>query len=98
MGCAAALQGGCEQRGLLDFREGVEGVDLPVDGVGVVVPEALVAFVVVEETSSEWMAAVMSLAAAGASVEAVPPRSGERRWSVEDAWRFKSARVLDGAR
>ena len=97
MGCAAALQGGCAQRGLLDFRfAGVEGV-VAASGVGVTVPDVVVVVVVVV-VSADGTSRVAVISAVEASGGAVPPRRGERRCRVACCWRARSPTVLDGWR
>ena len=102
MGCAAALQGGCAQRGLLGFRFAgvVEGVvDDDASGVGVAVPDVDVVVVVVVVGSVDGTSRVAAvISAVEGSGGEVPPRRGERRCRVTCCWRARSPTVLEGWR
>lgn len=99
MGWAAALHGGCAQRGLLDFLAGVDAVAVPVDAVvGVEVPDVAADVLVCEGPSAAGIVAVIFVGPAGGSVGVVPPRSGDKICRVAAGCKARSLTVLEGER
>jgi len=100
MGCAVALQGGCEQRGLWGFLTvgGVDFAGVPsVARTGVAVPD-VVGVGVDCKTSSLSCIPDRSDCVIPEPAAAVPPRRGERRCKVDEGGRARSATVLEGDR
>lgn len=97
MACAAALQGGCAQRGFLRTAVVGVGVDVP----DVVVPTVVVGVAAPDVGVSEpadTAGLVSKMEASPISGGAVPPRRGERSSRVVAGWRFSDDTVSEGGR
>ena len=78
---------------------GVEVVDVPVDvGMGVEVPDVAAEVLVCGGSSAGGNVAVMPVTAVEDSVDAVPPRRGDRMCRVVAGCKARSATVLEGDR